>query len=191
MREWDLLTASRNWIRRRPNLLAIIWLTLLVTGLVLTISASLTETRFLELRAFEGTVPPLSEGREAQAIPEATYEGLGLAEARAVQLECGVAVHFLTDAEAREFQMSGKLPPAELHCQRVAALLPGSVADVRIENQRTNASVWRFELALFEVAAPRGALLLPAAALLLVGGLGLTTSFFQWAIGRWLEETRK
>ncbi len=58
MREWDLVTASLNWIRRRPNLLAIIWLTLLVTGIVLTVSASLTETRFLELRAFEGTVPP-------------------------------------------------------------------------------------------------------------------------------------
>lgn len=191
MRERNLLTAPRNWIRRRPYLLAIIWATLLITGLVLTILASLTDTRLLEIRTFKGTVPPLAEDREAQAVPGAAYEGLGLAEARAADLECGVAVHFLTAVEAREFQMSGRLPPPQLHCQRVAAFLPGFVADVRIENQRTNASTWHFELALFEVATPRRALLLPAAALLLVGGLGLTTSLFQWAIARWLEETRK
>jgi hypothetical protein len=191
MREWDLLTGPRGWIRRHPSVLAIIWATLLVTGIILMISALLTETRLVETRAFQGTVPHLAEDRDAQPVPEAIYEGFGLAEGRATELECGVAIHFLSEVEAQEFQRSGALPPPQLHCQRTAVLLPGSVADIRIQNLRLNASAWHFELALFEFSSPRNALLLPAAAFLLVGGLGLTISFFQWAIGRWLEETRK
>lgn len=187
MREWELLTSPRRWIRRHSRVLPALYAGLVITGVVLTGLASLVETRFLETRAFQGTVPPLSEGREAVGVPEATYDGLGFGEARAAELECGVAVHFLTDAESRQYQASGTLPPPQLHCQRTTALLPGVVADVRIENQRLNASTWRFELDLFEVSPPRSYLFLPATAFMLVGGIGLAISFFQRALGRWLE----
>lgn len=187
MRESDQLTAPRGWIRRHPSVLAAIWATLVVTGIALTILASITETRFFEMRTLQGTVPGLVEGPEAQPVPEAVYEGLGFAEARAGELECGVAVHFLTDAEARQYQMSGILPSPQLHCQRTAVILPGSIADVRVSNQRLNASAWAFQLDLFALSRPRNVLFLPAAAIMLVGGIGLTISFFQWALGRWLE----
>ncbi|MFQ6012916.1 MAG: hypothetical protein ACE5LS_04660 [Thermoplasmata archaeon] len=191
MRERDLLTSPRNWIHRHPRVLPAIYVSLVITGIILTILASLVDTRFLETRTFQGSVPPLSEGREAQGVPEATYEGLGFTEARASELMCGVAVHFLTDAQSKQYQASGNLPPPQLHCQRNAAFLPGSIADVRVENQRLNASTWSFELDLFEVSRPRSYLFLPAAAVMLVGGIGLAVSFFQWALGRWLEGIRK
>jgi hypothetical protein len=191
MREPDLLTTPRGWIRRHPSILAAIWATLIILGIVLTILASITETRFVETRDVQGTVPPLAEGLEAQQVPEAFYEGLGFAVARAGQFECGVAVHFLTDAEARQYQASGVLPSPQLHCQRGTATLPGSVADVRVTNQRLNASAWQFELDLFALTRPPSLLFLPATAFMLVGGIGLTISFFQWAIGRWLEGIKR
>ena len=188
MGESDQLSARGGWIRRRhPSVLSAIWATLVVTGIVLTILASITETRFLETRTLQGTVPAFVEGPQAQPVPEATYEGLGFAEARAGELECGVALHFLTDAEARQYEASGILPSPQLHCQGTAAILPGTIADVRVSNQRLNASAWEFQLDLFALSRPQSALFLPASAFMLVGGIGLTISFFQWALGRWLE----
>ncbi len=191
MREPDMLTAPRGWLRRHPSILGAIWATLVITGIALTILASIEETRFVETRTVEGTVPPFAEGPEAQQVPEAIYEGLGFAEARAGDLECGVAVHFLTDVEARQYKASGVLPSPQLHCQRDVAILSGSIADVRVTNQRLNASAWQFELDLFALSRPRSVLFLPATAVMLVGGIGLTISFFQWSVSRWLEGTKR
>lgn len=176
---------------RRPSrraVAAVAFAGALLLGIFLALLAGVPETSLEDVRTFGGSVPPLAEGGDALLVPDASYTGLGFAEASTSGLACGVGIVFLDNFQWQDFLESGRLPAPQLHCDRSSAQLPGSVAAVLVENQRLNASTWEFELRLYAVSHPYSLYGLPATALLLAGGLGLTALIFQRSLLGWLEE---
>ncbi len=181
------LRIVRETFRNRPIIVAILLVALVITGFVLVAIASTTEVASMEEQTIEGVVPPLVGDETAQLVPEAIYSDFGFAEARALVLQCGVGIHFLTEPEWRDYQATGNLGQPLLHCERATATLPGSVSAVLVENQRLNASSWAFELTLFEVTRPLALLGLPATVLLIVAGPALALLVLQHVILGWME----
>ncbi len=170
-----------------PKVVTVVLAACLALGFGLTALAVVPEVMLRDSRHYEGQIGPFAEGRNALAVPGAVFGGLGFAEARADGLACGVGVVFLEDAEWHAFQETGALPGPQLHCDRRAIRLPGSIAAVLVENERQNASNWAFDLALFGVAHPYALYGLPAIGFLLVGGIGLPIALLQRLIPRWIE----